>query len=198
MDVQVHTDEEIDARAILDELHARREKNRKDKNKHKERFRRLWNDIEDRIKVDKITQCHEWQGAKTQHGYGVVSRSYSGKAKTYYVHRLAYEVFVDVIPPKYEINHLCKNPACCNPKHLQALHQLVHRRTNRARKSKISAFVLKFLRKYRPLDGNIEFYTDLGNVLGLDNEYLYVTALKCRQPIPKWIISSTETSAGSN
>jgi hypothetical protein len=38
-----------------------------------------------------------------------------------YVHRLAYEVFVGPIPDGLQIDHLCRQRACCNPDHLEAV-----------------------------------------------------------------------------
>lgn len=36
-------------------------------------------------------------------------------------YRWAYEHYVDSIPNNLEIDHLCRNPACCNPNHLEAV-----------------------------------------------------------------------------
>ena len=34
-------------------------------------------------------------------------------------HRVAYEAFVGAIPDGLDIDHLCRNAACCNPEHLE-------------------------------------------------------------------------------
>lgn len=57
--------------------------------------------------------CWEWQGSRDPNGYG---RYGSG-----YAHRLTYERFVSPIPDGLEIDHLCRNRACCNPAHLEAV-----------------------------------------------------------------------------
>lgn len=43
------------------------------------------------------------------------------RGKIHQLHRLMYEQLVGPIPPKYEIDHLCLNPECCNPAHLEAV-----------------------------------------------------------------------------
>jgi len=70
-------------------------------------------------KVDKngAGGCWVWTGARNSKGYGQwgyrqVSRS---------THRLAYEAFVGPIPDEHVIDHLCRNVACCNPAHLEAV-----------------------------------------------------------------------------
>jgi hypothetical protein len=62
------------------------------------------------------TGCWEWTGAKTE-GYGQVNRrSLGGRHLT---HRLMYEAAVGPIPAGLHIDHLCRNPSCGNPAHLE-------------------------------------------------------------------------------
>src|SRR3990167_3848484 len=63
------------------------------------------------------TACINWDGAKTHAGYG--QRKIGGKVK--YVHRLAYEASCGAIPDGLQIDHLCRNPLCINPQHLDAV-----------------------------------------------------------------------------
>ena len=48
---------------------------------------------------------------------GYAMRSYHGAPV--YVHRLMYELIVGPIPDGMQIDHLCRNRACCNPSHLE-------------------------------------------------------------------------------
>jgi hypothetical protein len=48
------------------------------------------------------------------------------EGKTCYAHRLAYERYIGPIPERYSIDHLCRNPACVNPAHLDAVPQKIN------------------------------------------------------------------------
>lgn len=65
------------------------------------------------------TPCIEWQGYRTHDGYG---RAFSAATGETYAHRVAYAVARDTtIPQGMEIDHLCRNRACVNPDHLEAV-----------------------------------------------------------------------------
>jgi len=70
-------------------------------------------------------ECWIWPGAKSR-GYGVASLSINKKPKTFYAHRLAYERLKGPIPDGMQIDHLCRNRACFNPAHLEAVTQQVN------------------------------------------------------------------------
>jgi hypothetical protein len=56
-------------------------------------------------------QCWEWLGPKDWHGYG--------RHSNFVAHRIAYELAVGPIPLGLVIDHLCRNPSCVNPEHLE-------------------------------------------------------------------------------
>jgi len=60
--------------------------------------------------------CWIWQRCKGKGGYGKVQRkeSASGEAHRYY-----YEKFKGAIPEGLQLDHLCRNPLCVNPDHLE-------------------------------------------------------------------------------
>ena len=61
------------------------------------------------------TDCWEWQGTRTNYGHGCLKMD----GKTHLTHRIMYELFQDEIPKGLQIDHLCRNPPCCNPAHLE-------------------------------------------------------------------------------
>lgn len=80
-----------------------------DQKKAKESFLR-------RIKKNKKTGCWRWLGENNKR-YGTM---YLGK-KHVYAHRFSYEIYRAKIPEGFQIDHLCRNTFCVNPKHLEAV-----------------------------------------------------------------------------
>lgn len=61
--------------------------------------------------------CWEWLGAKQPSGYGKMYWDY----KTLLAHRVVYELVRGPIPEGLQLDHLCRNPSCVNPSHLEAV-----------------------------------------------------------------------------
>lgn len=60
--------------------------------------------------------CHEWQNAKHDWGYGLITI----KRKQFYVHRLSWEIENGPIPKGMMVRHfICNNPPCRNIEHLR-------------------------------------------------------------------------------
>lgn len=69
--------------------------------------------------VHRTDICWLWQGGTRSRGYG---QMWDGE-KTIYAHRFAYELLVGPIPPGLTLDHLCRNPLCVNPDHLEPIPQ---------------------------------------------------------------------------
>lgn len=69
--------------------------------------------------ADRVTTtdsgCWEWQGWKNDADYGYVH--IDGRDQC--AHRVAYKALVGPIPEGLELDHLCINPPCVNPAHLE-------------------------------------------------------------------------------
>lgn len=65
------------------------------------------------------TPCLEWTGAKNDRGY---ARIKIARVRVM-VHRWMYEAMFGPIRARHVIDHLCRNPSCCNPLHLEPVTQ---------------------------------------------------------------------------
>jgi len=68
-------------------------------------------------KIEKTDSCWNWTSALNQKGYPI----YRLEGKNIRAHRLSYEIQSGQIPIGLEIDHLCRNRACVNPNHLEAV-----------------------------------------------------------------------------
>ena len=78
--------------------------------------------IREKIHLDPDTDCWLWLGCLSKKGYGDLK--YLGKTKR--THRVSWELLVGPIPPGLEIDHLCRTPRCCNPRHLEPVPKRVN------------------------------------------------------------------------
>ena len=86
--------------------------------------------LHERYRID-TSGCWVWIGAIRSDGYGVLRHN----GKTVRAHRFLYEQIRGAIPAGLDLDHLCRNRACCNPYHLEA----VDRATNLRRGETITA-----------------------------------------------------------
>lgn len=62
--------------------------------------------------------CWLWAAHRNNKGYGVFSPAWDIRV---YAHRWSYEQAKGPVPEGLELDHLCRNPACVNPDHLEAV-----------------------------------------------------------------------------
>lgn len=65
-----------------------------------------------------VGTCWLWKGKIKAGRYGVFQSKYK---KIRSVHRLAYQWAKGAIPDGFTIDHLCRNPKCINPLHLDCV-----------------------------------------------------------------------------
>lgn len=66
-------------------------------------------------KVRFTPDCWEWLGCKHLSGHGL----FRVGSKSIGAYRVAYEWFVGPVPAGLHLDHVCRNPGCVNPKHLE-------------------------------------------------------------------------------
>jgi hypothetical protein len=67
-------------------------------------------------KVTKTAGCWLWTGARTTAGYGLFNPT---SRKPVYAHRYAFALIKGPVPGGKQLDHLCRNPGCVNPDHLE-------------------------------------------------------------------------------
>lgn len=66
------------------------------------------------------TECWFWLGNRNDKGYGRLSVWHQGRYQKLLAHRVSFTTFKEIdIPPDKEVDHLCQNPWCIAPDHLQ-------------------------------------------------------------------------------
>ena len=86
--------------------------------------------LESKYTPEPMSGCWLWFGATDgRKGYGRVQ---PGKAHRHrQAHRLSYDLHKGPIPEGLVVDHICNNPSCVNPDHLQAITQLENMKRGR-------------------------------------------------------------------
>lgn len=66
---------------------------------------------------DGLEGCWIWTGRKSRNGYGRISVRGTERV----VHRAMVMLAGRTVYPGEHVDHLCRNRACCNPKHLEVV-----------------------------------------------------------------------------
>lgn len=101
------------------------------------RVARFWS----RVEVGTQGQCWPWRKALDSHGYGILwlSRDADGRQRFATAHRVAWELANGVPPASLTLDHLCRNPRCCNPAHMELVTNAVNVRRGFAARRKQAA-----------------------------------------------------------
>lgn len=66
-----------------------------------------------------VTPCWVWQRGRNERGYGRIGSQRTGGSRLAY--RYFYERVNGLVPDGLDLDHLCRNRACVNPDHLEAI-----------------------------------------------------------------------------
>ena len=69
------------------------------------------------IKIPNDSNCWIWTGYKDKDGYGTFGFQY----KAWKAHRFSYMLYNDELDSNLPLDHLCRNPSCVNPEHLEQI-----------------------------------------------------------------------------
>ena len=89
-------------------------------------------------------------------------RKSKGRGTLVMFHRLVWEKSRGTIPDGHEIDHICKNRACCNIKHLQMLEGTIH-----AIKSNQDRYAERYVKAKEYWCSNRCTGTDLASLFGV-------------------------------
>lgn len=106
--------------------------------------------------VDDETGCWIWDGNKDRLGY--TGKRFDGKQTG--AHRWVYTQLVGPIPDGMSLDHLCRNPSCVNPAHLEPVTHTENIR--RGAHTQITMEIANQIRDLRPTMSIREIATHLG------------------------------------
>lgn len=123
------------------------------------------------------TPCWIWQLATNDRGYGKSWRQGTGRhGRGISAHREAYEDRYGSVPEGLVVDHLCSQPNCVNPGHLEAVTQSVN-----ARRGKNGKLTEEQLREILSLCEQGWVKTDIATAYGVGVSYVSGLASRHRR-----------------
>lgn len=98
-----------------------------------------------RYRVDSITNCWVWQRSINPNGYGHLTVN----NKQVLAHRFVYEFYKGPIPEGLTLDHLCRNPSCVNPDHLEPVTHAENCR--RGLRAKLSPKIIEYAKRLKEM-----------------------------------------------
>lgn len=83
------------------------------------RYPDLFTRLKANTELNEFTQCWEWTGLRDRYGYPKITIRVDGYPTAHYAHRVMLELVHGYLFPFDEAGHLCDNPCCINPQHLE-------------------------------------------------------------------------------
>lgn len=79
-----------------------------------------------KYQVNNETGCWDWTASKSHFGYGRIRLTENGRSVVRYAHRVMYELIKGHVAAGLDLDHLCRNPSCINPAHLEPVTRQVN------------------------------------------------------------------------
>lgn len=118
--------------------------------------------LESKYVVDCATGCWNWNGYRDASGYGRVNIR-----EEHFAHRYVYQCLVGSIPDGMDLDHLCRNPSCVNPAHLEPVPQNINIR--RSRVARLTVALAQEIRQLAASPGGLP-YKDIAALYGVSHQ----------------------------
>lgn len=125
----------------------------------------------DHYLVDPVSGCWIWQRFKL--------RGYARGTTRGYAHRQMWEAMHGPAPAGHDIHHVCRNTACVNPAHLEAVDLHIHRSEHQRERSPLSEEKVREIRERAYAGESLEL---LGAEFGTSDQLIGQIVLGKRWP----------------
>lgn len=127
-----------------------------------------------KVEIDYETDCWNWVGATDSKGYAKFRRpaKWYGRREVEPAHRVMYEIYFGPVDDSLYLDHLCRNPKCVNPYHLEPVTHAENIRRGNSAKLRNSQ-----VRSIKEMLRNGVSITEISNKLGVS--YNCIRDIKC-------------------